>query len=101
MTALKYSSKQFYNPKSFCHSFKTFDGQPTNVFEQMDVDEFFNLLMERIESALPKDNDLVARNFRGILVNEIIGSGDCTHISERDEPFFALSLTVKNKKTVQ
>ncbi len=66
----------------------------------MDVDEFFNLLMERLEGYLKKENDPVARYFRGILVNEVIGSGGCTHVSEREEPFFALSLTVKNKKNV-
>ena len=62
----------------------------------MDVDEFFNLLMERIEGSLK--NDLVISNFRGALVNEIVGS--CQHISEREEAFFALSLPVKGKKTL-
>jgi ubiquitin carboxyl-terminal hydrolase 9/24 len=26
----------------FCHAFKDYDGNPTNVLIQMDVDEFFN-----------------------------------------------------------
>ena len=28
------------------------DGNPTNVLEQMDVEEFFNMLMDRIETAI-------------------------------------------------
>lgn len=34
------SEKQAANPKAFCHSYKDWDDQPTNVLEQMDVEEF-------------------------------------------------------------
>jgi len=50
--ALKHSQKQYHNPKKFCHAFKDLSGNPTNIFEQMDVDEFCNLLMDRIEASL-------------------------------------------------
>jgi hypothetical protein len=30
------------NPKGFCHAYKDWDGNATNVLEQMDVEEFFN-----------------------------------------------------------
>lgn len=46
------SEKQYVNPKGFCHAFKDWDGNPTNVLEQMDVEEFFNMLMDRIETAI-------------------------------------------------
>ena len=29
------SEKQYVNPKGFCHAFKDWEGQPTNVLEQM------------------------------------------------------------------
>ncbi len=32
------SDKKAYNPKSFCLSFKDYEGNPTNVNEQMDID---------------------------------------------------------------
>jgi ubiquitin carboxyl-terminal hydrolase 9/24 len=48
-TALTFSDKEAFNPKLFCNAFKDFDGNPTNVYEQMDVDEFFNVFMEKIE----------------------------------------------------
>ena len=58
---LNESEKQSFNPKGFCHAFKDFDGNPTNVYEQMDVDEFYNLLMDRIETQLKgsKNPDIV------------------------------------------
>jgi ubiquitin carboxyl-terminal hydrolase 9/24 len=31
--ALNESEKQSYNPKGFCHAFKDYDGNPTNVYE--------------------------------------------------------------------
>jgi len=46
------SDRQYYDPTPFCFSFKQFDGQPTNVREQKDAQEFLNLLFERLETAL-------------------------------------------------
>ena len=42
----------YVNPKSYCHAFKDWEGQPVNVFEQMDVEEYFNMFMDRLESAI-------------------------------------------------
>ena len=68
----------------------------------MDVDEYCNLLMDRIEASIKgsPNQDFVKRNFGGILSNEIIGK-TCPHYSEREEPFFALSLAIKNKKNIE
>jgi ubiquitin C-terminal hydrolase len=68
----------------------------------MDVDEFSNLLMDRIEHVIKgsPDEDLVKRNFGGVISNEIICK-TCPHSSDREEPFFAVSLPVKNKKTIE
>ena len=46
------SEKQYVSPKGFCHAFKDYEGNATNVLEQMDVEEFFNMLMDRIETAV-------------------------------------------------
>lgn len=40
------SEKSYYNPKSFCKVYKV-DGEPMKTGIQMDVDEYFNMLMER------------------------------------------------------
>jgi ubiquitin carboxyl-terminal hydrolase 9/24 len=100
--ALKESEKQYYNPKGFCHSFKDWEGNPTNVLEQMDVDEFFNMLMDRIENTVKgtEQENFIKQHFGGVLSNEFICKG-CPHYSEREEPFLAVSLQVKNKKSIQ
>lgn len=66
------------------------------------MDEFCNLLMDRIEGSLKgtPDEDLVKRNFVGVMSNEIIGK-TCPHYSEREEPFFAVTVPVSNKKTLE
>lgn len=96
---MKYTQKQYHNPKRFCHAFKDLDGNPINIFEQMDVDEFSNLLMDRLEFAT-KGSNLVKRNFGGVMSSEIICK-TCPHYSEREEPFFSVPLSIKNKKTIE
>lgn len=68
----------------------------------MDVDEFFNMLMDRIENQVKGSNNrnFIKKHFGGVISNEIICKG-CPHYSEREEPFLAVSLQVKNKKDIQ
>ena len=42
--SLSFSETKYYNPQDFCYSFKDYEGNPTNVTEQMDIDEFSNVL---------------------------------------------------------
>lgn len=51
-TGLLMSQKMYVNPKGYCHSFKDYDGQPTNVVEQMDVEEYLTMFFDRLESAI-------------------------------------------------
>jgi len=55
-SSLKYSDKQYFNPKAFCQAFKDWDGNPINVREQMDVEEFFNNFMDKLEGYLLNDD---------------------------------------------
>jgi ubiquitin carboxyl-terminal hydrolase 9/24 len=99
--ALKYSQKEFHDPRHFCASWKDFDGNQMNVLQQMDVDEFFNTLMDRLEQMLkPQGNHFILnRIFGGVFSNELICKG-ISYYSEREEPFMALPLQVKNKKNI-
>lgn len=100
--SLKESEKQFYNPRYFCNAFKDWEGNPTNVFEQRDVDEYLNMLMDRLETLTKstKHEHFLKNTFGGFLTNEFICK-DCPHYSEREEPFLSVSLQVKNKKTIE
>ncbi len=100
--ALNTSVKQYYNPKVFCHAFKDWDGKSINVLEQMDVDEFFNLFLDKIECAIKgtPQASTIKYHFGGVFANQLLCK-DCPHSSVREEPFLALNLQVKNKKSLQ
>ena len=51
-SGLMETEKQYFNPKRFCKAFKDIDGSSIDVYTQKDVDEFFNMLMDRIESLI-------------------------------------------------
>ena len=101
LAALKNSHKQYYDPRGFCYSNKDYEGKPVNVLEQMDVDEFFNNFLDKLEGEIKHshNSEIIKKIFGGTLSNELICKG-CPHYSEREEMFLALGLQVKNKKTL-
>lgn len=98
---MKQSQKQYYDPRPLCNVLGN-DGGAINVMEQMDVDEFWSRLMDKLETELkPLKRDLIIRrNFGGLLSNELICKG-CPHQSSREELFLALPLQVKNKRNIE
>jgi len=65
------SDRQYYDPTPFCFSFKQFDGQPTNVREQKDAQEFLNLGFDRLEMLL-KDTS------QKYLLKNVFGGQTCS-----------------------
>ena len=49
-TKLQYINSPFSSTKSFCANFYDYEGRPVNPMEQMDVDEFYCRLMDRLEN---------------------------------------------------
>ena len=49
---LKESLHQYHIPDHFCKSIKDYSGEPINVVIQQDVDEFFNLLCDKLDNYL-------------------------------------------------
>ena len=99
--ALMELEKQYFNPKKFCMAFKDIDGSPIDPMVQRDVDEFFNMLIDRIENLIKgtKEEKVMKNLFYGVFSNEFICKG-CPHYSEREEQFMAIPLQVKNKKSI-
>jgi ubiquitin C-terminal hydrolase len=104
---LQHSHRKAYLPVDFCHAFKDWDGNPTNLYVQQDADEFLKRAFDQIEGLLKgsRQETLVEDNFGGKLVNQII----CTpppntehkpYVSEREEKFPMLTLEVKGKKHI-
>eukprot|EP01105_Mastigella_eilhardi_P026416 TRINITY_DN763_c0_g1_i1.p1 TRINITY_DN763_c0_g1~~TRINITY_DN763_c0_g1_i1.p1 ORF type:complete len:2725 (-),score=542.23 TRINITY_DN763_c0_g1_i1:43-7140(-) len=64
---------------------------------QMGADEFFLQLCDALTAELAhldSGRDMLREWFGGLLCHQV-ASQECPHVSERDEDFFALSLTVK------
>ena len=82
-------------------AFKDIDGSPIDPMVQRDVDEFFNMLIDRIENLIKgtKEEKVMKNLFYGVFANEFICKG-CPHYSEREEQFMAIPLQVKNKKSI-
>ncbi|OMJ88629.1 hypothetical protein SteCoe_9412 [Stentor coeruleus] len=125
-SGLRSSDKQYINPKGFTKAFKDFEGNPINIIEQMDVDEFFGSFMDKLETLIKgtQYEELIKLHFGGLQVTELIGNGalpkgslknpnknsrgqsesdtnECPHRSERYEPFLSISVDVKNKRSLQ
>lgn len=91
---LKISQKRFYDTIPFCKTLKDYDGTMISTSEQRDVNEFFSLLFDRLESEGSSAAKLLKASFGGTLLHEIV-SRDCEHRSRRLEPFFMISVDVQ------
>jgi len=96
------SVRQYANPIEFFKTLRDYEGNPFDYSEQKDVDEFFSMLMDKIEIALKETNNVntVKEHFEGKYVNQIIFK-DCPHRKEPEEPFLAINLNIRNKRSLQ
>ncbi|KAF5643612.1 DFFRY protein [Fusarium sp. NRRL 52700] len=95
------SYRRFVDPSNFVHSIKTYDDALIDIHNQMDVDEFYNLLLDRWETQLSgHDEKRVMKSFYGGQLVQQVKSKECEHISERLEPFSAIQCDIKGKGTL-
>lgn len=96
------SYQRFVDPFDMVASIKTYDDTPIDIHNQMDVDEFYNLLFDRWEGQLRDKDDIKRlRSFFGGQLVQQVKSKECEHISERLEPFSAIQCDIKGKATLQ
>lgn len=89
-------------PKELAGAIRTYDNEHIDVTVQMDVDEFYNLLFDRWEGQILSDEDKkVFRSFYGGQLVQQVKSKECSHVSEREEPFSAIQCDIKGKSTLQ
>lgn len=96
---LQSSHRRFIDPESFVASIKTYDDDLINIHNQMDVEEFFNLLNDRWEGQLRSQEAM--QRFRSFYGGQLVTqtkSKECEHISEVMEPFSAIQCDIKGKK---
>lgn len=79
-------------------SIRDHENNEIDVSVQMDVDEFFNLLFDRIEGQI---TDSERKNaFKAIYGGQLVQqvkSKECPHVSEREEPFSAIQCEIKGR----
>lgn len=92
------SIRRFVDPQSCVSSIMTYEETPIDIHNQMDVDEFYNLLFDRWEAQLPTERDkkTLKSIYGGQLVQQV-KSKECEHVSERMEPFSAIQCDIKGK----
>lgn len=96
------SYEKYANPEEAVESITQYTGEQIDVTVQMDVDEFFNLLFDRLESQI-KDSDAreVFKSIYGGQLVQQIKSQECEHVSERLEPFSAVQIEIKGKSGLE
>ncbi|KAM5345480.1 hypothetical protein ACJ41O_011342 [Fusarium nematophilum] len=96
------SYRRYIDPSSVVSSIKTYDDTLIDIHNQMDVDEFYNLLFDRWEGQLiGHDEKRKLKSFYGGQLVQQVKSKECEHISERLEPFSAIQCDIKGKNTLE
>jgi ubiquitin carboxyl-terminal hydrolase 34 len=96
------SLRRFVDPEECVSTIKTYEDGQIDIHNQMDVDEFYNLLFDRWESQLlTADTKKEFRSFYGGQLVQQVSSKECEHISERLEPFSAIQCDIKGKSCLQ
>ncbi|CAH0043178.1 unnamed protein product [Clonostachys solani] len=96
------SYRRFVDPTDLVSSIKNYDDSLIDIHNQMDVDEFYNLLFDRFEGQLlsPLERKELRSFYGGRLVQQI-KSKECQHISERLDTFSAIQCDIKGKHSLQ
>ncbi|KAI1752847.1 hypothetical protein F4782DRAFT_546176 [Xylaria castorea] len=99
---LQDSRRRFIDPQACVEQITTYEELPIDIHNQMDVDEFFNLLFDRWEAqfSLNSDKKALRSVYGGQLVQQV-KSKECEHISERIEPFSAIQCDIKGKSSLE
>jgi ubiquitin carboxyl-terminal hydrolase 34 len=99
---MQQSIRRFMDPSDCVAAIKNYEDGQIDIHNQMDVDEFYNLLFDRWEGQL--NGAEAKRRFRsfygGQLVQQV-ASKECDHISERLEPFSAIQCDIKGKASLE
>lgn len=86
---------------SGCVSAITYEGAPIDIHNQMDVDEFCNVLFDHWETQLPSKQ--AAKQLRSFYSGELVSqikSKECEHVSEKSEDFSAIQCDIKGKNNL-
>ncbi|EXJ95156.1 hypothetical protein A1O1_00275 [Capronia coronata CBS 617.96] len=95
------SYEKSIDPSVAVEAITTYEGEQIDVTVQMDVDEFFNLLFDRLEGQIDHQAREVFKSMYGGQLVQQVKSKECEHISERLEPFSAVQVEIKGKARLE
>jgi len=100
---LSLSEKQAFDTINFCKAYKDETGRPVDVRIQQDAQEFFTILVDRVETELKdtKYRYLLQDTFGGQVVHQMICQGGCNKTRERKQPMPMISLPIKNRTNMK
>ena len=98
---LRNGRRTYFDASVLCKHIKDLEGRCLSIYEQKDADEFFSLLMDKLELNLKATDrpELTKDTFGGAFANDVICE-DCPHRSTVREEFLALNLQIHNKKNI-
>ena len=96
---LKYMKNGYYTPESIVNNY---DNEKLNPHIQMDVDEFFSNLLDKLENRIKNtDNEnLIKYFFQGKLNDTLSFQEGCNHDRTNVTNFYSIQLQVMNKKNI-
>ena len=98
--SLKYiKDSYYYTPTSIIDNY---DDEKLNVHQQMDVDEFFSNILDKLENKLKKteNENIIKYFFQGRLNDNLKFQDGCTHHRTNVNDFYSIQLQVQNKKNI-
>lgn len=95
------SYEKSIDPSGAVEAITTYEGEQIDVSVQMDVDEFFNLLFDRLEGQIDHSLRAAFKSIYGGQLVQQVKSKECEHISERLEPFSAVQVEIKGKARLE
>ena len=97
--SLKYLKTNYYIPEEFTNNF---DDEILNVHEQMDVDEFYINIIDKIENRLKntKNENIIKYFFQGRQNDILTFQNGCTHHRTNTNNFYSIQLQIQNKKNI-
>ncbi|PSC74217.1 ubiquitin specific peptidase 24 isoform A [Micractinium conductrix] len=99
---LELGIEPWFAPRGFWQAFKDYDGQPVNIREHQDAYEFFTRLQDSVDEHLRAQGcpRAIHAAMGGTWAQLITVVDAPQYRSERDEPFYQISLDVRGKRTL-
>ncbi|UKZ56532.1 hypothetical protein TrVGV298_010369 [Trichoderma virens] len=99
---LQDSYRRCIDPGQLVNSIKTYDDVLIDIHNQMDVEEFYSLFFDRLESQpMTDDEKKKLRSIYGGQLVQQVKSQECEHVSERLEPFSAIQCDIHGKVSLR